>query len=174
MRCARWIGLVAVVFVVGSWLHAENVHFEQYGMCFEYTNVDDFTDRTNHGLACVGDLDNIATGDVLRFECYEGESSLFIVQMYNRHTRTMPEPDERLSIRYRFDKGEVYSGEWVYFNESVLGLEPAPLLEALLNDASLFVFEIDGELGRIDLSESDARAAAEKYVERCQEALNGG
>ena len=140
-------------------------------MCYEYTNVDDFTDRTQHGLICVGDVGNIWTGDLLKFECYELDAVFSLVALANQHSRTMPEPDGKVSVRYRFDKGDVYSGEWAHLEGQVVSIEAAPLLEALLGSVTQLVFEIDGEVGRIDLSLSDARTAAENYLERCPEAL---
>ena len=159
------VGLVCLAVLAAPVAQAETVHLEQHGTCFEYTNVDDFTDRTQHGLLCVGDAGNIATGDMLKFECYELDDVVSWAALANQHSRTMPEPDGKVSVRYRFDKGEVYSGEWAYVDGNVVSLEAEPLLEALLGSASQLVFEIDGELGRIDLSTASARTAAQKYLE---------
>lgn len=162
--------VTAVMMATGVSLHGEVESYEQHGKCIYYTDVDDFTDDVSHGLACFEDKDNIAMGDMLKFECYEG--GLSFVLLFNYHTRTMDDPEGVLPVRYRFDKGAVYSGDWMFIDGKVASLDTAPLLEAFLAEPDLLVFEIDGEKGRIDLSESDTRVAAQRYIDLCPEALN--
>lgn len=108
----------------------------------------------------------------MRFECYPREDRVLSwVLLSSVHIKSLPTPNpnegRRLRARYRFDKGTVYSGNWAHLRGHVANFETAPMLEEFLRGPSMLIFEVDGVLGRIDLSGSDTRTAASKYIESC-------
>ena len=89
---------------------------------------------------------------------------------------TWPEEDPAIKVRYRFDRGDVFSGTWNWNSEYYVAFSGdfsssrttvvAPILQGIAT-ASRLVFEVEGDKGVVDLTTADGRGVVEELVKRC-------
>ena len=142
---------------------AELSNEEVFGTCSVVTEIDEFTDEVTHILAC-----------------WEGQRMLVAACFedgrrrvgFSRGASHFKEQGDRLRVRYRFDKGEVFDQNWIALS-SDLAVSEQPQDVAYfvqeLHGADTVAFEIDGERERITLSEANTVGAINELIERCRE-----
>ena len=162
-----------------------------FGSCHVFTTMDDFTDELSHFAICEahgGDAGYLhrprapwwnltaLQEDPARFDYLAivactplGSGAAFQAEA------TWPD-EETARVRYRFDRGAVFSATWNWNSEFYVAFAGdfspsrtaivAPILQGIAT-ADRFVFEVEGAKGVVDLTTADGRDVVAELVNRC-------
>lgn len=119
--------LLAVFLVFSSMAHAQ-----QRGEWFYKSKVDGFTDQESH-IAVVVVREDVMTNAFMTVRCINGELAALV------SLDKFLDSDDDVRVRYRFDDGEVQTGEWAISTQgdTVFAPDPAAFARQLIPAASL-------------------------------------
>ena len=156
--------------------HSSNsVGFELYDLCVVKSNIDPFTDSTTiHSLSCF----SLSGRSALLVMCQASERPRVVIKLKPESTKLYFE--ERIRIRYRFDKHDHVETSWFWDNETGSAGEALSYREVSgflrsMAIADHLIFQTGDERGAIGFGEK-TNDAVKDFTSRCpvlQRYLNG-
>ncbi len=158
--------LILIVSVISAGAD-ETMDEIAFGSCHAFTSIDDFTDELSHFAVCEAEGESLGDYRAIVACTPSGAGAAFQagIQLIWEDT---------VKVRYRFDRGEVFSGIWNWSSDSNMasdfsssGMDTATAMLEGIRSASRFVFEVGDEKGVADLTSADGPGVVDEILERC-------
>ena len=141
-----------------------------FGSCAVVTNTDDFTDEvTSHTLACADNDGGHGVGAV----CYTDSGRSVVQAVMFIVPGVYLQDGAKVTLKYRFDQTEAFIGRATALNNNgvlITKSQYEDFLSGLAGSEETFVFQLNDDTRRLDLSETDGEGAVAEFTSRCQEA----